>query len=821
MIISYNWLKDYLNVAMDVEEMSVILTDIGLEVGGVEVIQSIKGGLKGVVVGEVLTCERHPDADRLSKTTVDVGGEEPLPIVCGAPNVAAGQKVLVATVGTVLYDGDDSFKIKKSKIRGEKSMGMICAEDELGLGKGHDGIMVLDADAVAGTEAKAYFDIQDDYAIEVDLTPNRIDGASHIGVARDLAAYLKQENKEAQYIMPDVSAFGADNTDYTVDVVVEDAELAPRYCGVTLSGVEVKESPEWLQVRLKAIGLSPINNVVDVTNYVLHELGQPLHAFDGEEIKGDKVVVKTMTDKSKFVTLDEQERELSDKDLMICNAEEGMCIAGVFGGVKSGVTEKTTKVFLESAYFNPVSVRKTAKRHTLSTDASFRFERGVDPNNTLYALKRAALLIKEVAGGTISSEVIDLYPEAVQPYDVTVSYKNIIRLIGKEISEDRIKTILAGLEIEIASENDGVLELKVPTYRVDVRREADIIEDILRIYGYNNVEPGLSVKSTITHSVRPDDHQLKNLVAGQLVGAGFNEIMCNSLTKASYYEASEDYPTAMSVNILNPLSIDLNVMRQTLLFGGLESIAYNRNRKQADMSLFEFGNCYYFEKEELEEGQASYTQYSQSQHVGMWRVGKLGAGAWNAKEQNVSFYELKANVENVLTQAGVDVSKLTVGELESDIFAYGLAYMTKDDQVMVQIGAVSADVLEVQGIDTDVFFADMNWDVVLDALKKHKVAFTEISKYPEVKRDLSMLIDNDVDFATMEALAFQTERKFLKSVTMFDVYKGKNLPEGKKSYALSFIMQDETKTMKDKQTDRIMNNLMKVYKEELGAELRS
>jgi len=820
MIISYNWLKDYLNVTMDVEKMSVVLTDIGLEVGGVEAIQSIKGGLEGVVVGEVLTCEKHPDADRLSKTTVNVGGDEPLPIVCGAPNVAAGQKVLVATVGTVLYDGDDSFKIKKSKIRGEVSMGMICAEDELGLGKSHDGIMVLDADAVAGTEAKAYFNIQDDYAIEIDLTPNRIDGASHLGVARDLAAFLQQENKDAKYLMPDVSAFKADNNDYPVEVVVEDAELAPRYCGVTLSNVEVKESPEWLQVRLKAIGLKPINNVVDVTNYVLHELGQPLHAFDGAAIKGDKVVVKTLAEKTKFTTLDEQERELSEKDLMICNAEEGMCIAGVFGGAQSGVTEKTTKVFLESAYFNPVSVRKTAKRHTLSTDASFRFERGVDPNNTLYALKRAALLIKELAGATISSEVVDLYPEEVAPYDVTVSYKNITRLIGKELGEERIKTILAGLEIEIASEKDGVLELKVPTYRVDVRREADIIEDILRIYGYNNVLPNQSVKSTITHSVRPDDHKLKNLVAGQLLGAGFHEIMCNSLTKAAYYEALEDYPAEMSVNILNPLSIDLNVMRQTLLFGGLESIAYNRNRKQTDLALFEYGNCYYFDKEDLEEGQSNYTQYSQSQHLGMWRVGKLNAGSWNIKEQDISFYELKANVENVLAQTGVNIGSLVCGELDSDLFDYGLAYFTADGQVVVQLGAVSTSILKAQDIDTEVFFADINWDVVIDVIKKHKVSYTEISKFPKVKRDLSLLVGNDVAFANIEELAYQTERKFLKSVSIFDVYKGKNLPAGKKSYAVSFILQDETKTLKDKQIERIMNNMMKAFKEEFGAEIR-
>ncbi len=818
MIISYNWLKDYLNVSLEVEKMAEILTDIGLEVGGVETVQSIKGGLEGVVVGEVLTCEKHPDADRLSKTTVNVGGEESLPIVCGAPNVAAGQKVLVATVGTMLYSGDDSFKIKKSKIRGEVSMGMICAEDELQLGKSHDGIMVLDAAAEPGTPAKAFFDIQDDYAIEIDLTPNRIDGASHMGVARDLAAYLQQEDTAAKYELPSVDDFKVDNKDYPVEVVVEDAALAPRYCGVTLSGVAVKESPEWLQNRLKAIGQKPINNIVDVTNYVLHELGQPLHAFDGAAIKGDKVVVKTLSEKTKFITLDEQERELSDKDLMICNAEEGMCIAGVFGGAESGVTEKTTKVFLESAYFNPVSVRKTAKRHTLSTDASFRFERGVDPNNTLYALKRAALLIKEVAGGSISSDVFDFYPEEVKPYDVSVSYKNVNRLIGKDLGEERIKTILKGLEIEIAAEKDGILELKVPTYRVDVQREADVIEDILRIYGYNNIEMGLSVKSTITHSVRPDDHKLKNLTAGHLVGAGFNEIMCNSLTKAAYYEKSEDYPVAMSVKILNPLSADLNVMRQTLLFGGLESIAYNRNRKQSDLALFEFGNCYYYDAET--EGETNYDKYSQSQHLGFWRVGKLSAGAWNAKEQNVSFYELKASVENVLTQAGVNIGELVCGELDSDLFDYGLVYLTKAGQVVVQLGAVSSALVNDAGIDTEVFFADMNWDVVLEVLKSHKVSYREISKFPEVKRDLSLLIADSVKFADLEELAYGVERKFLKAVSIFDVYKGDKLPAGKKSYALSFVLQDEAKTMKDKQVDRIMNNLIAAYKKEFAAEIR-
>ncbi len=818
MIISYNWLKDYLNVSLDVEKMSEILTDIGLEVGGVETVQTIKGGLEGVVVGEVLTCERHPNSDHLNKTTVNVGTEEVLAVVCGASNVAAGQKVLVATVGTTLYDGDDSFKIKKSKIRGEVSMGMICAEDELGIGTDHDGIMVLDAEAVAGTEAKNYFNIEDDYAIDIDLTPNRIDGASHIGVARDLVAFLKQENADAKYSMPDVSAFSVDNHDFPVSVEVKDATLAPRYCGVTLSGVEVKESPEWLRNRLKSIGLNSINNIVDVTNYVMYECGQPLHAFDGDAIKGQKIKVQTVAEKTKFVTLDEQERELSDKDLMICNAEEAMCIAGVFGGLTSGVSDKTTKLFLESACFNPVSVRKTAKRHTLSTDASFRFERGMDANGCLYALKRAALLIKEVAGGTISSDLVDLYPEEVKPYSVTVSYNHINRLIGKEIGEDRIKTILAGLEIEIASEKDGILDLKVPTYRVDVLREADIIEDILRIYGYNNVEPGSHVKSTINPSVKPDDHKLKNLVAAQMAGAGYAEVMCNSLTKGAYYESSEDYPASNSVNILNPLSTDLNVMRQTLLFGGLESIAYNRNRKQSDLSLFEYGNCYYYDASV--EGDDNYCKYSQSQHLGLWKVGHVSAASWNAEAREVTLYDLKATVENVMTQCGVSIGDLLLGELVSDLYNYGLVYMTKTGEVLAQLGAVSHAILKRQDIDAEVFFADINWDVLLEIIANHKVSYHEISKFPEVKRDLSLLVDNNISFAEIEAIAYASEKKFLKGVSIFDVYTGKKLPEGKKSYAVSFVLQDENKTLKDKLIDKIMNAFISAYKQELGAEIR-
>jgi phenylalanyl-tRNA synthetase beta chain len=816
MNISYNWLKNYLNIDLAPEKVSEILTDIGLEVGGMEEVQSIKGGLEGLVIGEVLTCEKHANADKLSVTTVNVGGEEALPIVCGAPNVAAGQKVVVATVGTILYSGDESFTIKKSKIRGEQSMGMICAEDEIGLGGSHDGIMVLPADVKVGTLAKDYFQVETDLAIEIDLTPNRVDGSSHYGVARDLAAYLKQHQDDVQLTLPSVDTFEVENTNYPVQVSVENNEACPRYCGVTISDVTIKESPEWLQNRLKAIGLSPINNVVDVTNFVLHELGQPLHAFDGDEITGDKVIIKTMADGAEFVTLDEEKRELSDKDLMICNTEEGMCIAGVFGGIKSGVSDKTRKIFLESAYFNPVWVRKTAKRHTLSTDASFRFERGVDPNMTVYALKRAALLIKEVAGGNISSEVVDIYPEPIQNFEVDVTYHNINRLIGKDLSKETIKNILTALDIEIANETEEALKLSVPPYRVDVQREADIIEEILRIYGYNNIEMPASVNSTIVYSQKPDDHKSKNIIANQLTSQGFSEIMCNSLTKAAYYENIESYPRQDVVELANPLSNDLNGMRQTLLFGGLESINHNVNRRNSDLKLFEFGNSYHYtaggDKSDL-------NNYNEEQRLALFLVGNKASVNWNTAEQKLSFFDLKNSIENILIRLGLSFDDFKEEETKSDLFAEGISLLQGDKSV-VDFGLVDAKLLKAFDIDAAVYFAEIKWDVILKKSSKKTVTYTEISKFPEVKRDLALVLDKEVKFEQVKQIAQKTEKKLLKRVSLFDVFEDKKLGENKKSYAVSFILQDETKTLNDKQIDKIMKKMMSNYERELGAQIR-
>ena len=819
MNISYNWLKEYINVDLEVNKLAEVLTDIGLEVGGIEMVQSIKGGLEGLVVGEVLTREQHPNADKLSKTTINIGAGEPLDIVCGAPNVAAGQKVVVATVGTTLYSGDESFVIKKTKIRGEVSLGMICAEDEIGVGNSHDGIMVLPANTPVGTLASDYFKVENDYVIEVDLTPNRVDAASHIGVARDIAAYLALNGNSQGVRYPDVSDFEVETTDYPVAVAVENTEACPRYCGVTISGIQVKESPAWLQNRLKAIGMSPINNIVDITNYVLHEMGQPLHAFDGDKITGDKITVKTVADQTAFTTLDEVERKLSDKDLMICNQNEGMCIAGVFGGLESGVTENTTKIFLESAYFNPVWVRKTAKRHTLSTDSSFRFERGVDPSNTLVALKRAAALICDVAGGHVSSEVTDLYPEAVAPFNVTLKLSHVTRLVGKDLGTETIKTILSALNIEIASENGDVLELKVPTYRVDVQREADVIEDILRIYGYNNIEVSDSVRSTITYSSKPDDHKLKNLIADQLVAAGFNEIMNNSLTKASFYNHLESYPADNTVMIHNPLSQDLNAMRQTLLFGGLETVIYNTNRKKSDLKLFEFGNCYFLDKKEKADGEEVLSGYSEAQHLLLVLSGRKAAENWNATNDEVSLYELKAHVENVLKRMAFNIGNLVCGTFENELVK-GLTYLTKKGETLVSFGEVDFDTRKKFDIEAPVLVADFNWDVLINASVKNNVTFAGIAKYPEVRRDLALLIDKAVTFAELEAIAYKTERKLLREVGLFDVYEGKNLAEGKKSYALSFILRDDAKTLKDKQIDKVMNNLIRNYKEQVGAEIR-
>ncbi|WP_066629466.1 phenylalanine--tRNA ligase subunit beta [Labilibacter marinus] len=817
MQISYNWLKNYLNVDIETDKVSKILTDIGLEVGGIEEVQSIKGGLEGLVVGEVLTCEKHPNADKLSKTTVNIGGEEALSIVCGAPNVAAGQKVVVATVGTVLYSGDESFTIKKGKIRGEASLGMICAEDEIGVGSSHDGIMVLPADVEAGTLAKDYFNVETDILIEIDLTPNRVDGSSHYGVARDLAAYLKSNGDEAELKLPSVEDFKVDNNDFKVDVAVENTEACPRYAGLTISGVEVKDSPDWLRNKLTAIGLAPINNIVDVTNFVLHELGQPLHAFDGDEIKGNKVIVKTLADKSKFTTLDEVERELSDKDLMICNAEEGMCIAGVFGGIKSGVKENTTKIFLESAYFNPVSVRKTAKRHTLSTDASFRFERGIDPNITVFALKRAALLIQEVAGGTISSDITDIYPEPIKNFEVVVTWRNINRLIGKELSQETIKTIVTSLEMDILKEDDKGMLLSIPPYRVDVQREVDVIEDILRIYGYNNIEIPAEVHSTLVYSDKPDDHKVKNIIANQLTAQGFNEIMNNSLTKPSFYEKLEKYPEKNVVALFNPLSNDLGGMRQTLIMGGLESIVHNVNRKNGDLKLFEFGNCYYLNPEG-EKG--SLDKYNEEHHLGVFLSGNMIGSNWNAQAREVSFADMRAVVGQIISRLNLPESMLAENEVENDIFIEGVSVSTKNKIHLVDYGIVNPELGKNFGLKETVYFAEFNWDNLLKIAGRQTLIYKEISKFPEVSRDLALLVDKSVTYGQIKAIAQKTEKKLLKSVSLFDIYEGEKLGADKKSYAVNFILQDENKTLTDKQIDKIMSNMIRNFEKEVNAQLR-
>ncbi|MDM8159504.1 phenylalanine--tRNA ligase subunit beta [Labilibaculum sp. K2S] len=816
MKVSYKWLKDYIDIDLTPAEMDDILTQIGLEVGGIEKIQSIKGGLEGLVIGEVKTCIPHPNSDHLSITSVDVNGEELLPIVCGASNVAAGQKVVVATVGTVLYDGDESFTIKKSKIRGEVSLGMICAEDEIGVGTGHEGIMVLPAEAVAGTPAAKYFNIEDDIAIEIDLTPNRIDGASHIGVARDLAAYLKQQ-KAIEYKMPSVEAFTIENNSTPIEVVVENPEACHRYSGVCVSGITIAESPEWLQNRLKAIGLKPINNVVDITNFVLFETGQPLHAFDYSKIAGNKVIVKTLAGGAQFITLDETKRELNENDLMICNAEEPMCIAGVFGGLESGVSASTTSVFLESAYFDSVSVRKTARRHGLNTDASFRFERGTDPNNTIYAMKRAALLIKEIAGGSISSEVIDIYPNPVADFKVEVSVDRIERLIGKEIGKETIKNILTALEIGIEKEDGDTLNLLVPPYRVDVKREADIVEEVLRIYGFNNVEVPGKVNASLSYAPKPDEHKLRNTIADLLSYSGFNEIMNNSLTKASYYEGLESLKIENTVRIFNPLSSDLNAMRQSLLFGGLECIAYNINRRNMDLKFYEFGKSYQHFKNEENENPVD--NYFEKEHLSVFMCGNKTAANWNLKEEPANFFHIKAFTENVLKRLGFQIDKLRINENENDQFTEGLSYGVKK-KVLVEVGMVSGKILKAMDIDVPVYYADFDWETLIGEATKNKVAYTEIPKYPAVKRDLALLIDKATSFAEIKTIAFNCEKSMLKSVSLFDIYEGEKLGADKKSYAVSFILQDTEKTLEDKQIDKIMQKLIKSYEKQLGAQIR-
>lgn len=817
MKISYNWLKDYVDLdSLSLQKLAELLTETGLEVAGIERVESIKGGLEGLVIGQVITCAPHPDSDHLSKTTVDVG-DRILPIVCGAPNVAAGQKVVVAPVGTTLYMEEGPFPIKKVKIRGEVSEGMICAEDEMGMGTDHEGIVVLDPAARVGMPARDYFHVEEDWSIEIDLTPNRIDGASHIGVARDVAAFLNLK-KNTRYKKPSVDAFNVDNHNLEIPVEVQHAEACPRYSGVTLTGITVKESPQWMQNRLKTIGLTPINNVVDATNYVLFETGQPLHAFDADTITGNKVVVRTMAKGTPFTTLDEEERELHPDDLMICNADTGMCIAGVFGGAHSGVSEKTKNVFLESACFHPLYIRKTARRHGLNTDASYRFERGTDPNGTIYALKRAALLIKEVAGGTLSSEIVDVYPHPVTHFEVPLLYKNITRLIGKEIEPGTIKKILASLEMDVVSENKAGLKVHVPPYRVDVQREADVIEEILRIYGYNNVEIPSLIKSTLQTSPKPDPEKIKNRIADMLTAQGFCEIMANSLTRADYYTRMTDYPDHKTVRLYNPLSSDLNGMRQTLLFGGLESIAYNINRQHPDLRFYEFGNCYF--KKDHPPVDSPADRYYEEEHLGLFVTGRKEPEQWNVPREESSFFQMKAYVENILRKTGFNLENLKVEESTTELFSEGLVYLTGNNHKLAETGLVAPKWLKKLNISQPVFYADFHWGMLLREVHKNEVEYHELPKYPSVRRDLALLIDKGVKFDTLKKMAFHTERKILREVNLFDVYEGEGIPEGKKSYALSYILRDDKCTLKEKQIDKVMKKLVSMYEREVGAQLR-
>ena len=820
MNISYNWLKEYVDFSLTPDEVAAALTSIGLETGGVEEVQTIKGGLEGLVIGEVLTCVPHPNSDHMHITTVNLGSGEPVQIVCGAPNVAAGQKVVVATLGTKLYDGDQCFTIKKSKLRGVESNGMICAEDEIGVGTDHAGIIVLPADVVPGTLAKDYYQVKSDYVLEVDITPNRADACSHYGVARDLYAWLVRNGHPATLKRPSVEAFAVDNHDLDIRVTVENTEACPHYAGVTVKGVTVKESPAWLQDKLRTIGLRPINNVVDVTNYIVHAFGQPLHCFDADTIKGGEVIVKTLPEDTPFVTLDGVERKLSDRDLMICNREEAMCIAGVFGGLNSGSTEATKDVFLESAYFHPTWVRKTARRHGLNTDASFRFERGIDPNSVIYCLKLAALMVKELAGGTISSEIKDVCVGPVADFRMELSYEKVHSLIGKTIPAETIKSIVKSLEMKIVSETADGLTLDVPPYRVDVQRDCDVIEDILRIYGYNNVEIPTTLKSSLTTKGACDEsNKIQNLVAEQLVGAGFNEILNNSLTRAAYYDGLESCPAANLVMLMNPLSADLNAMRQTLLFGGLESIVRNANRKNADLKFFEFGNCYHYNAEKKND-EKPLAPYSEEYHLGLWMTGKKVSNSWAHPDEDNSVYELKAHVENILARVGLHMHDLVVGNLTDDIYSAALSVNTRGGKRLAAFGVVKRKLLKAFDIDHDVFFADFNWDELMKAIRNVKVSYTEISKFPAVKRDLALLLDKKVQFAEIEKIAYETEKKLLKSVELFDVYEGKNLEADKKSYAVSFLLQDENATLNEKQIDKIMQKLIANLQNRLNATLR-
>lgn len=806
MKISYNWLKQFLKIDAPSEDISNILTDLGLEVEMVEKYESIKGGLQGVVVGHVLTCEKHPDADRLKVTTVDLGTGTPVQIVCGASNVAAGQKVPVATIGTKLFDKEgEAFEIKKGKIRGQESHGMICAEDELGLGTSHDGIMILDDSLVPGTPAAKVFNIENDEVFEIGLTPNRADAMSHMGVARDLRAGLLQKNASLELITPSVSKFKVDKRTLKIDINVIDSKLVPRYCGVTISGVTIKESPSWLQNRLKAIGLTPKNNVIDVTNYVLHELGQPLHAFDASQIQG-KITVKTIAGGTKFTTLDSVERTLHEEDIMICDEKGPLCIAGVFGGKDSGVSEKTTSIFLESAYFNPVAIRKTAKRHGLSTDASFRFERGIDPEITQYAIKRAAILIQEVAGGEITSDIIDLYPKKIEDFAVFLNYEKTFKLIGQELPKETIKKIVASLDIKVNSSSDAGMGLIIPAYRVDVQREVDVIEEILRVYGYNNIDFTKKLNATISNSPRTEDYKVQNIIANQLNSLGFHEMMANSLTTPDYLKLSEQLKEENNVTILNPLSNDLSVMRQSMLFSGLEALSYNINRRNSDLKLFEFGKSY----------QKLLSGYNEKKHLTLFTTGNRIAESWTTPQKPSDFFLFKGYVSSILQRLALHKTQNV--PFKNDIFAEGIAFALGND-ILVEMGTVKKSILKHFDIKQEVFYAEFNWDLILKLIN-NKVKFSAIAKYPEVRRDFALLLDNNIAFESIYNIALQTEKSLIKDINLFDVYEGKNLPEGKKSYAVSFTIQDTTKTLTDVQIDKIMGKLQSNFENQLGAQLR-
>ena len=819
MNISYNWLKDYLPFHLTPDEVAAALTSIGLETGSVETVQSVRGGLAGLVTGRVLTCAAHPNSDHLHLTTVDVGGAEPLRIVCGAPNVAAGQMVVVATIGTKLYDGDKEFVIKKSKIRSEESFGMICAEDEIGVGTSHDGIIVLPNDTPVGMPAAEYYKVETDYVLEVDITPNRVDATSHFGVARDLAAYLQQQGTPASLQRPSIEGFSIDDPSgeaITVEAIDEAACL--RYSGLTIRGVTVRESPAWLRRRLTTIGLRPINNVVDVTNYVLHELGLPLHAFDAAKIAGNRILVRTMPAGTPFTTLDGVERTLTADDLMICDVEKPMCIGGVFGGVDSGVTEQTANVFLESACFHPTWIRRTARRFGLSTDASFRFERGLDPNGTIDVLKRAALLIREVAGGRITGEIQDIYPHIIEPYAVDITYQKINETIGQAIPKVTVKSILRSLEIAIANETPEGLALRVPIYRIDVRRDVDVIEDILRIYGYNNVTIGDRLQSTLSYRTETDrSYRMETLIAEQLCGVGFHEIMNNSLTRRAYYEGLTTLPSDRCVTLMNPLSADLNVMRQTLLFGGLQSIAYNINHKQKDLRFFEFGSCYTHRNTE---GDAPLAGYEAEYRLGLWMSGLRTENSWLHADEQTSVYELKAHVDNILRRLGVDERKVKRETFTNELFAAGMTLTTAAGRTLATLGIVNRKLLKQMDIDTEVCFAELSWTALMKETRRAVTTFQEIPKYPEVRRNLALLIDKAVTFAQIEQTATETERKLLRRVALFDVYEGKNLPAGKKSYAVSFYLQDAERTLTDRRIDDLMAKLRRNLETRLGAQLR-